>query len=126
MKQLDNIRDTRVEINIDTLRKNMQAIRSVVSSDTRISAVVKANAYGHGAIEAARILLESGADCLAVAIVEEAIELRIAGITASILILGHIRFQHATEVALYDLEPCVYRIEDAQAFSDEAVRQKNA
>ncbi|MCE5188769.1 MAG: alanine racemase [Eubacteriales bacterium] len=124
MNQLDNIRDTRAEIDLDALRQNMQAIRLAVPKGALISAVIKADGYGHGATRIAGILLDNGADYLAVAIVEEGIELRKAAITVPIMILGHTGFQRADEVVRYDLEPCVYRLEDAQRFSDEAVRQK--
>lgn len=124
MKQLDTIRDTRAEIDLDALRQNMRSIRLSVPKGTLISAVIKADGYGHGATQIAGVLLDNGADRLAVAIVEEGIELRKAAIIAPIMILGHTGYQCAEEVVQYDLEPCVYRMEDAQRFSDEAVRQK--
>lgn len=124
MNQLDNVRYTRAEIDIDALRQNMRAIRRAVPKDALISAVIKADGYGHGAAEIAGVLLDNGADCLAVAIIEEGIELRNAGITVPIMILGHTSFLRANEVVQYDLDPCVYRLDDAQRFSNEAVRQK--
>lgn len=124
MNQLDCIRDTRAEIDLDALRQNMRAIRLAVPESALVSAVIKADGYGHGATQIAGALLDSGADRLAVAIVEEGIELRKAAITSPIMILGHTGFQRADEVVRYDLEPCVYRMEDAQRLSYEAVRQK--
>jgi alanine racemase len=124
MSQLDKIRYTRAEIDIDALRQNVRAIRSAVPQSTLISAVIKADGYGHGATEIAEVMLNNGADCLAVAIADEGIELRNAGVTAPILILGHTSYLRANEVVMYDLEPCVYCLNDAEGFSNEAVRQK--
>ena len=77
-----------IEINLDNLIHNMKEIRRVAKSKEIIS-VVKADAYGHGASEIASLLLENGANRLAVAVLSEALELRNSGITAPIIILGY-------------------------------------
>ena len=74
------------EINLDILAENMREIRRVTKRTAKIMAVVKADAYGHGAIETARVLLENGADKLAVSMLDEALELRKSGINVPILI----------------------------------------
>lgn len=75
-------------IRLDVIRDNFLKIRATVPPETGTIAVVKADAYGHGAVETARTVLECGADMLAVACVKEGAELRRAGITAPILVLG--------------------------------------
>ncbi|WP_139491923.1 alanine racemase [Brevibacillus dissolubilis] len=82
------VRESWVEIDLDAIAANVQAIKRHIPDTARVMAVVKANAYGHGSVQVAREALESGADCLAVATLEEAEVLRKAGITAAILILG--------------------------------------
>lgn len=77
-----------LEIDLAALRGNLRAIRRVVGPGTAVGAIVKANAYGHGAVEVARAALQAGARMLCVAIVDEGIELRQAGLDAPILVLG--------------------------------------
>ncbi|MEC0496963.1 alanine racemase [Bacillus glycinifermentans] len=81
-------REVWIEVNLDAIKKNLRAIRHHIPNKSKIMAVVKANAYGHGSVEVARHALEHGASELAVASVEEGIVLRKAGITAPILVLG--------------------------------------
>ncbi|MGI6235981.1 MAG: alanine racemase [Candidatus Excrementavichristensenella sp.] len=81
-------RPTRMEVSCGQLRNNFRAILRYLDGRARMMAVVKADAYGHGAVMTARIALQEGADHLAVALVEEGIELRHAGIRAPILVLG--------------------------------------
>ena len=77
------------EISASALAHNVAAMKSVLG-DTLLCAVVKANGYGHGAQLTARAMLEGGADSLAVAIVDEGIELRGSGVSAPILLLAEI------------------------------------
>lgn len=81
-------RDNKTIIDLSALRHNIKTIRSYVNPHAILAAVVKADAYGHGAVECARASIEAGASLLCVAIPEEAIQLRDAGITAPILVLG--------------------------------------
>ncbi len=76
------------EVDLDAVAANVTGIRAAVGLGCRVLVVVKADAYGHGAVEIARAALEAGADALAVALVEEALELRRAGIRAPIHLLG--------------------------------------
>ncbi len=82
------MRPTIAYIDLAAIRHNMNTIRHAASPQAKIIAVVKANAYGHGAVPVSRAVLAAGADSLAVAIPEEACQLRQAGITAPILVLG--------------------------------------
>ena len=75
---------TWAEVNLDAVAHNVQAIKSYVGPEVEVIAVVKANAYGHGAVPVARTVLENGATRLAVYHLMEGIELRRAGITAPV------------------------------------------
>lgn len=77
-----------LEIDLAAVRGNVRAIQRVVGPQTAVAAVVKANAYGHGAVQVSRAAVEAGAKLLCVAIVDEGIELREAGLDAPILVLG--------------------------------------
>ncbi|WP_054956521.1 alanine racemase [Paenibacillus dakarensis] len=82
-------RPTQAEINLDHLRANYNSIRNSLPEQMKLLACVKANAYGHGAVEVAREMEELGADYLSVAFLDEALELRKAGIMLPILVLGY-------------------------------------
>lgn len=84
-----NTKRTWAEISLDNLAHNMKTIRASLPAETKFLGVVKADAYGHGAVPAAKALESHGADYLAVACVDEALELRGAGVKLPILILGH-------------------------------------
>jgi alanine racemase len=82
-------RDTWAEISMDAIRHNTEEFKKYIGECVGLMAVVKADGYGHGAVPVARAAREAGADSLAVAILDEAIELREAGITQPILVLGY-------------------------------------
>lgn len=82
-------RDTWVEVDLDAIRANVETFRRHIPEKTEIMAVVKADGYGHGAVQVGREALDAGADSLAVAMLDEAVVLRDAGITAPILVLGY-------------------------------------
>ncbi len=87
------------KINLDNIQKNMLTVREKFGDDMLIMGIVKANAYGHGAVEVAKALVEYGAGMLGVAAIDEAVELRENGIVAPILILGQIfRQDYATAI----------------------------
>ncbi len=95
-----------VEIDLSALSHNVVQIKQLLSPKTALMAVVKADAYGHGAIAVAQTVLQAGADALAVATLGEGIELREAEITAPILILGAINTpEEITAIAHWNLEP---------------------
>jgi alanine racemase len=104
-------RPTWAEIDLDALAHNFQIIRNHVGPDVKVLAAVKADAYGHGAIQCARRLEYEGVDWFGVALPEEGIDLRANGITKPILCLGG--FWQGQEAALLrqDLTPVVYRID---------------
>lgn len=82
-------RPTQAEINLDHLRDNYNSFRNALPEQMKLLACVKANAYGHGAVEVSREMEELGADYLSVAFLDEALELRQAGIQMPILVLGY-------------------------------------
>jgi alanine racemase len=84
----EETRPTRAEIRLGALRRNFAKARELAGAGVKVMGVVKANAYGHGMLRVARELLDFGAEYLGVAIAEEALELRAAGISAPILVLG--------------------------------------
>ncbi len=115
---------TWAEINMDALKENIINIRKITKKDAMVMAVVKADAYGHGAVNVANLLLKNGADRLAVADLDEALELRDAGIRAEILILGASFSEDVKDLVSNDITAAVFSYDFAKLLSDEAVRQK--
>lgn len=110
-------RPTRAEINLSAFEFNFNQVRKLVGGRTKIMAVVKANAYGHGAVEISKIAVSLGADYLAVAIPEEGIELRENGVDVSILVFGP-PFESQIELFFkYDLIPTITTFECAEKFN---------
>lgn len=114
------LRPVWAEIDLDALAYNMKNIKSL-AGDKEVIAVVKADCYGHGAIDTAPILLENGASRLAVAVLTEGIELRKSGITAPIMILGYTPEYLGEELITYDIEQTVYSLEYAKYLSKVAL-----
>ena len=105
------------EIDLDAIAHNVGEIRRHAGSHAQIIAVVKANAYGHGAVPVAQAVLEAGAQRLAVACVDEAVALRQAGITAPMLIMGYVPPWEARKVVEYGLTATVTTKQLALALS---------
>lgn len=114
-------RPTWAEVNLDALAANFNLIKKRVGSRVKVMPVVKANAYGHGAIACARRLIQEGAEWFGVALPEEGIELRTAGINASILCLAGFWEGQADICIQQKLIPAVYRT-DMLAALDRAAR----
>ena len=110
------------EIYPDNIRHNCRSIRAQLPEGTRFLGVVKADAYGHGAVAVSRILQEEGADYLAVSCLDEAIELRDAGITMPILILGHTPREYVPLLIEKDITQTVTCLAKAVEFSAEAAK----
>jgi alanine racemase len=102
------LRATRALVRLAAIRSNVQVVRRALAPPTRLWAVVKANAYGHGAVPVAMAALEAGADALAVALPEEGWELRRAGVGSRILVLGPILPEQAVSVVSADLDAIVF------------------
>lgn len=111
------------EINLSAITHNMREIRQVVGTATRIMAVVKADAYGHGAVEVSKAALVGGADWLGVARLAEGVALREAGLDVPILVLGYTPPEQAAEVVRYELSQTVYTGEAASFLAAAAGRE---
>jgi len=110
-------RPTWVEIDLDAIAENTRQLKQIIGPDVALMAVLKADAYGHGAIKVGRTVLNNGATMLGVASLNEAARLRDAGITAPILILGYTPAWQAREAILRDVRVTLYDIGIAQAFN---------
>lgn len=114
-----------VTIDLSALRHNLNQVRDLVGAGRKIMGVVKSDAYGHGMVPVSRALLDFGADCLGVAQLGEAMELREAGIGGPIVILSGIQTREdAREVVDRDLTPVIYRRSIAQVIAEESARRK--
>lgn len=111
-----------VIVDLDTIRDNLKAVKEKVGKDTGIMAVIKADAYGHGAVETAREL-ENSCDFFGVADIDEAMQLRIAGFSTPILILGRTDPFYSDVIIKYDIRPTVSCLSDAMSLNEEAKRQ---
>ncbi|RSL29634.1 alanine racemase, partial [Salibacterium salarium] len=90
-----SFRDTWIDIDLNNIKYNIKQAKEQFSQTMHVMAVVKADGYGHGAVQTAEAALEAGAEFLGVALLEEAMELREAGINAPILVLGKINPEYA-------------------------------
>ena len=112
---------TWTEIDLSNLEHNYRALRAMLPQGCRFLGVVKADAYGHGAVQVARRLETLGAEYLAVACLDEALELRQAGITTPILILGYTPVERADSLLEGGITQTVYDVDMAKALSDAAM-----
>ncbi|MBU5591530.1 alanine racemase [Clostridium sp. MSJ-4] len=110
------IRPVWAEVNLDAIEYNMKKIREITTGK-EIIAVIKADAYGHGAVDVAPVLLENGASRLAVAVITEAIELIDNNIKSPIIILGYTPIEFGDYLVNYNIEQTVYDLEYAKELS---------
>ncbi len=113
-----------VEVDTASLRHNFGAVKSIVPKDAHIMAVVKANAYGAGAIKASEIFLQEGANYLGVATLDEALELRSHFSKTPILILGYSPNANASMLIDNDLSAMIFSLEQAEVFSQMALKSQ--
>ncbi|GAA7028220.1 alanine racemase [Helicobacter pylori] len=113
-----------VEVDTASLRHNFGAVKSIVPKDAHIMAVVKANAYGAGAIKASEIFLQEGANYLGVATLDEALELRSRFSKTPILILGYSPNANASMLIDNDLSAMIFSLEQAEVFSQMALKSQ--
>lgn len=112
----------RAEIDLGALRRNYRRLRGLLTPEQKYLAVVKANAYGHGAVQVALTLEEEGADWFGVATLEEGEELRRGGVTRPVLVFGYTPPQAAGRLAAGRITQGVYSPEYAVALGEEAAR----
>jgi len=110
------------EINLDNIANNVKEVRKKIGNDVKILAVVKADAYGHGAVEVSKTALYSGADWLGVATCDEGIQLRHNSIFVPVLLLGYTPAARMDEVILNNLTQTIFSFEMAEEFSAAAVK----
>ena len=105
------------QIDLDAICQNIQNVMQKVGAKTDVMAVIKADAYGHGAVPVARALTQIGTHAFAVATAEEALELRAAGITVPILILGYVFPEDFSRLLESDITLTVFQYETAKTLS---------
>lgn len=110
------------EVDLGALADNVRAIAAAVRKPARVMAIVKADAYGHGAVAVARAAVDAGAAALGVATTDEGVQLRRAGIESPILLLGHTPPEEAAIAVTNDLSVTVFQMDVARALSRAASR----
>ena len=110
------------EIDLDAVAYNMKNIRALTPPNVKIMGIVKADAYGHGAVEVSKVLLYHGADCLGVAMLDEGIQLRKNNIFVPILSLGYTPSLKLEDAVKYDITQTVFSYDMAAELSQAAVR----
>jgi alanine racemase len=122
-REMSNVNLTWAEIDLDAIAHNARELKRLVGEKTGLMAVVKANGYGHGAVPVAETALDNGASSLAVHRALEGVQLRQAGITAPVLIMGYTLPAQAETIVRWDLTPTVNTIEQARSLSTVACHQ---
>ena len=115
MKEI--LRRTWAEIDLDALARDFAAVRQAANPNAKVCCVVKADAYGHGAVRMAQEFEALGADWFAVSNLEEALQLRLAGITRPVLVLGYTPPEEAATLSQRRISQCVYSLDYAQELS---------
>jgi alanine racemase len=113
-------RPTWAEVDLGAVAHNVQAIQGLLQPQTKLMAIVKANGYGHGALQIARTALKHGAEYLGVATLSEGVRLREQGIEAPIIVLGFTPTDQVQEVLDYNITTTLYTLEMAEALSKAA------
>jgi alanine racemase len=114
-------RPTWLSVNLDTIEANFRDMKKIVGDEVAIAAVLKADAYGHGAVPVAKSLLAAGARMIAVATISEALELRRALREAPLLVMGYTPDALADLVVAGEIVPTVFSLQNARAFSEAAL-----
>lgn len=113
-------RPTWMEIDLGAVGENLRLLRGLLQSGARLMAVLKADAYGHGAVKVARTAVTHGADWLGVAALREAVDLRAALVGLPVLVLGYTPPWQAREAVVHEVSVAVFSLEVARAFSEAA------
>lgn len=114
-----------IEIDLTAVKSNIQHIQAQLGPAVDVIAVVKANGYGHGDVEVARAAIESGARGLAVALLEEAVKLRQAGIKVPILVLGWVAPEFISVAIEHQITLTVFQASWLETYYKEASQSKN-
>lgn len=112
-------RPAKLSINLEAIKRNVANLKQDLNDKTEIIAIVKANGYGHGAIPVAKAAIEAGAMYLGVALLEEAIELREAGIKVPILVMGWVSPKFASVAIDYDITLTVFQVSWLETYAQQ-------
>ncbi|HEY6040823.1 MAG TPA: alanine racemase, partial [Anaerolineae bacterium] len=118
------LRPAWVEIDLAAIESNARRLKEIIGAQTELMAMVKANGYGHGAVESARAALRGGATWLGVYAVGEGVELRLAGLDAPIIVLGHTFPEWAEAAVKHDLKLTVFSRDTVEAIQQAAHAQR--
>ena len=120
---MNMVKRTWAEISLNAIEHNYNVIRNNVADDTKVCCVIKADGYGHGAVELSQIYEKLGADFFAVSNIDEGIEIRKSGSKLPIVILGYTPVSEAENLAEYDISQAVFSLEYAKELSEKCVEE---
>jgi alanine racemase len=117
------VKRTWAEISLNAIEHNYNVIRNKVADDTKVCCVIKADGYGHGAVELSQVYEKLGADFFAVSNIDEGIEIRKSGSKLPIVILGYTPVSEAKNLAAYNISQAVFSLEYAKELSEKCVEE---
>lgn len=120
---MNMVKRTWAEISLNAIEHNYSVIRNKVADDTKVCCVIKADGYGHGAVELSQIYEKLGADFFAVSNIDEGIEIRKSGSKLPIVILGYTPVSEAKNLAAYNISQAVFSLEYAKELSEKCVEE---
>ncbi len=120
---MNMVKRTWAEISLNAIEHNYNVIRNKVADDTKVCCVIKADGYGHGAVELSQVYEKLGADYFAVSNIDEGIEIRKSGSKLPIVILGYTPVSEAENLAEYDISQAVFSLEYAKELSEKCVEE---
>ena len=120
---MNMVKRTWAEISLNAIEHNYNVIRNKVADDTKVCCVIKADGYGHGAVELSQIYEKLGADFFSVSNIDEGIEIRKSGSKLPIVILGYTPVSEAENLAEYDISQAVFSLEYAKELSEKCVEE---
>lgn len=120
---MNMVKRTWAEISLNAIEHNYNVIRNKVADDTKVCCVIKADGYGHGAVELSQIYEKLGADFFAVSNIDEGIEIRKSGSKLPIVILGYTPVSEVENLAEYDISQAVFSLEYAKELSEKCVEE---
>ncbi len=120
---MNMVKRTWAEISLNAIEHNYNVIRNKVADDTKVCCVIKADGYGHGAVELSQIYEKLGADFFAVSNIDEGIEIRKSGSKLPIVILGYTPVSEVKNLAAYNISQAVFSLEYAKELSEKCVEE---
>lgn len=117
---MEMLRKTRAEIHLDHIEHNLREFRATMTKGVKVAAVVKANAYGHDIVKITGLLLDNAVDCIAVATLQEAVQLRRKFTRAPLLVMGYTPDEHLVRAVEMDIAQTVFSLEQCRILSRQA------